>query len=66
MDYDFVFEVSEDAPGGVTVTGIIRGISGDYLVEEEVTMRIESNGGFLEGILTWILSILDSIRKMFS
>ena len=65
MNYDYTFEVPEDAPGGVTVTGIIRGISGDYIIEEEVTIKIRS-GGVLEGIIEWLLSILNRILDFFS
>jgi len=65
MNYDYTFEVPEDAPGGVTVTGIIRGISGDYIIEEEVTIKIRS-GGVLEGIIEWFLSILNRILDFFS
>jgi hypothetical protein len=65
MNYDYTFKVPEDAPGGVTVTGIIRGISGDYVVEEEVSIKIRS-GGVLESIIGWFLSILNRILDFFS
>jgi hypothetical protein len=65
IDYDFVFEVPEDAPRSITVTGIIRGISGDYDVEEEVSVRI-TGGGILDTIIGWLLSILTALRNLFT
>ena len=65
VDYNFDFTVPEDAPRSITVTGIIRGVSGDYQVEEEVSVRI-TGGGILDAIIGWLLSILNAIRNLFS
>jgi hypothetical protein len=65
VDYDFIFEVPEDAPRSITVTGTIRGISGDYQVEEEVSVRI-TGGGIVDAIIGWLLSILNALRNLFS
>ena len=65
VDYEYSFMVPEDAPKSVTVTGIIRGVSGDYLVEEEVKVRI-TGGGIIDAIIGWIISILDAIRNLFT
>ena len=65
VEYNYVFEVPEDVPADVTATGIIRGISGDYVVEEEVTIDIKT-GGLVGAIVGWILKILNAIRNFFS
>ena len=63
IEYEFV--VPEDVPGDVTAYGTVIAYSGDYVAETEVTLKIQS-GGILGSIIGWILSILNSIRNLFS
>ena len=64
-EVEYNFPVPEDVPGDVTAYGTIRAISGDHVVETEVTLKIRS-GGILGSIIGWVLSVLNSIRNFFS
>ena len=63
IEYEFM--VPEDIPGDVTAYGTVTAYSGDYVADTEVTLRIKS-GGILGSIIGWVLSILNSIRQLFS
>jgi hypothetical protein len=65
VEINYVFPVPEDIPGDVTAYGTVRAISGEIVVEQEVTLKI-SSGGILGAIIGWILGVLNSIRNFFS
>ena len=61
----YEFPVPEDVPGDVTAYGTITAFSGDFEAETEVTLMIKS-GGILGSIIGWFLSMLNTIRNLFS
>lgn len=64
-ELSYSFPVPEEVPGDVTAHGTITGMSGDYEVETQVTLHIKS-GGILGSIIGWVLSILNTLRNLFS
>ena len=46
FEFNYTFTIPEEIPIGVTGTAIITGYSGDYRVEEMVTLTIKKPSGF--------------------
>lgn len=63
--YEYTFPVPEDVPADVTVHGVLTGYGGEYVVDEEVTLKI-SSGGILGSIIGWVLGIFNAIKNLIS
>ena len=62
--FEHTLNVPEEIPKGVTISGKIVASSGDYIVEEPVTLRIK--GSIFDPIIDIINQIINQIREMIN
>jgi len=63
-EHEFTVNIPAEIPVG-KIQGTLRGTSGDHVVEEDIEITLQGNGGIIGAIILAISNIWDSILRLF-